>query len=546
VNEAVIKKLLERTYAPFFGRFGRLTQIQSALIPTLIKGINAVGIAPAASGKTEAGFAPIVERILTGDKNPLSVLYVAPTRALINDIEKRIRDPLTSLGLSLAVRTGDRPELHSKHPENVVLTTPESLDSLLCRYPRIWKDTRAVILDEIHLLDNTYRGDQLRILLRRLAKWHTQKPIHYCALSATISQPENLASRYFEPATVVRTDTIRGISVRLFPYMEDVIQFLRQKKCHKALIFCNSRKNVEELCLKLRKLWPQDRILVHHASLSRRERESVEEAMRTWGWGLCVCTMTMELGIDIGDIDAVVLCGPPPTPSAFFQRVGRGCRKGAEMLAIGCYRDEEEREQFEMYSFMAKRGLVEEVEYMADISVCVQQISSLLYGMPGGLRWDEIQDVLLPLCNAHILRPILAHLADSGFIEESLSRYRATTKLMDMGYKGFIHSNIPQSRDFRIMDADTGKVIGELFIEAAPGSHIVLSGRVWQVIQIKEKQRTLIVRHIGPLDSLAHFRRRRSCGAFYRYLPKELRQSLKEPRAARPLSGKESGFTLQT
>ena len=91
MNEAVIKKLLERNYAPFFGRFGRLTQIQSALIPTLMKGINAVGISPAASGKTEAAFAPVVERILTGDKNPLSVLYVAPTRALINDIEKRMQ-----------------------------------------------------------------------------------------------------------------------------------------------------------------------------------------------------------------------------------------------------------------------------------------------------------------------------------------------------------------------------------------------------------------------------------------------------------------------
>jgi hypothetical protein len=75
------------------------------------------------------------------------------------------------------------------------------------------------------------------------------------------------------------------------------------------------------------------------------------------------------------------------------------------------------------------------------------------------------------------------------------------------------------------MDAETGKVIGELFIEAALGSHIVLSGRVWQVLQIKQNQRTLTVGHIGPLDSLAHFRRRHSCGAFSRYLPKELTQS---------------------
>jgi ATP-dependent Lhr-like helicase len=236
--------------------------------------------------------------------------------------------------------------------------------------------------------------------------------------------------------------------------------------------------------------------------------------------------MTMELGIDIGDIDAVVLYGPPPTPSAFIQRAGRGSRKGNEMLAIGCYRnDRDERAQFEIYSHMAEKGLVEEIEYTADISVCVQQVFSLLYAMPGGLRWDDMRDILSPLCETDSFKAILVHLADLGFVEESLGRYRATTKLMDMGYRGYIHSNIPQTRDFRIMDAGTGRVIGELFIEAAVGSHFVLSGKVWQILQVKAKQKTLIVGQVGPLDSLAHFRRRYSCGAFSTYLPRELRLS---------------------
>jgi ATP-dependent Lhr-like helicase len=528
VNEAEIKMLLKRTYGPFFGSFGRMTPIQSALIPPLMKGKNAVGVSPPASGKTEAALGPMVERVLTIGVRPLSILYVAPTRALINDIEKRIRGPLGSVGLSLSVRTGDRPELRTTRPENVLLTTPESLDSLLCRYPRIWEDTRAVILDEIHLLDNTYRGDQLRILLRRLEKWHTEKPLQYCALSSTISQPENLASRYFESATVVRAGTTREISLHLFPDMEMVIRFLRQNKYHKALIFCNSRKNVEELALRLKTLWPRDRVLVHHGSLSRKERESVEEAMRTWQWGLCVCTMTMELGIDIGNIDAVVLYGPPHTPSAFIQRVGRAGRRGNEMLAVGCYRNrDDERVQFEIYSRMAQKGLVERIQYTADISVCVQQVFSLLFAMPGGLRWDDMRDMLSPLCEADTFKAILLHLTDIGFLEESLGRCRATTKLMDMAYRGFIHSNIPQIKDFRIIDADTERVIGELLIEAAVGSHFVLSGKVWQILQVKAKQRALIVRRIGPLDSTAHFTRRYACGAFSRYLPKELMPSAK-------------------
>lgn len=527
MNDAAIKKLLKRTYGPFFGGFGRLTPIQSALIPPLMEGKNAIGVSPAASGKTEAALAPIAERILTTGEKPLSILYLAPTRALINDIEKRIREPLASVGLTLSVRTGDRPELCTKHPENVLLTTPESLDSLLCRYPRIWKDTRAVILDEIHVLDNTYRGDQLRILIRRLEKWHTEKTVQSCALSATISQPADMADRYFESATVVRAGTIRGISIHLFPDMVEVIRFLRRNKYHKALIFCNSRKNVEELALSLKSLWPRDRILVHHGSLSRKERESVEATMRTWQWGLCVCTMTMELGIDIGDIDAVVLYGPPPTPSAFMQRIGRGGRRENEIQAIGCYRnDPDERAQFEIYSRMAERGLTEEIMYTADISVCIQQVFSILYGKPEGLRWDDMRNILSPLCDTDTFKAVLAHLTDLGLVEESLGRYRATTKLMDMGYRGFIHSNIPQTRDFRIMDADTGRVIGELFIEAAVGSHFVLSGKVWQILQVKSKQKTVIAGQVGPLDSVAHFARRYSFGAFSRYLPGELRPSV--------------------
>ena len=527
MNNEGIKKLLRKTHGPFFGSFGRLTPVQSALIPPLMQGKNAVGVSPAASGKTEAALAPIAERVLRIGAKPLSILYVAPTRALINDIEKRIREPLTSVGLSLSVRTGDRPELRTSYPENMLLTTPESLDSLICRYPRIWNDTRAVILDEIHLIDNTYRGDQLRILLRRFEKWHTENPIQYCALSATISQPANMAGRYFESATVVKAGKRRRISFHLFPDMEGVIQFLRKNKYHKVLIFCNSRKNTEELALGLKSLWPRDRILVHHGSLSRKERESVEEAMHTWQWGLCVCTTTMELGIDIGDIDAVVLYGPPPTPSAFIQRGGRGARRRNDMVIIGCYRnDSDERAQFETYSRMAEEGLVEEVEYAADISVCVQQVFSLLFGRPGGLKWDEMRDILSPLCETDNLKAISVHLADIGFLEESFGRYRATTKLMDMGYRGFVHSNIPETRDFRIIDADTGRVIGELFIEAALGSHFVLSGKVWQVLQIKAKRKQLIVRQVGPLDSLAHFSRRYSCGAFSRYLPGELRPSV--------------------
>jgi len=524
VNELEIKNLLKETYRPFFGSFGRLTAIQVALIPPLMEGKNAVGVSPAASGKTEAALAPVAERALRVGRNPLSILYVAPTRALINDVEKRARMPLASLGLSLSVRTGDRPQLRTADPENVLLTTPESLDSLLCRAPGIWRHTRAVILDEIHLVDGTYRGDQLRVLLRRLERFHTESPVQYCALSATISNPEEMGARYFPVATVVRAGPVREISFQLFSHMEEVIALLREKRYHKGLIFCNSRKEVEELALGLRNIWPQDRIVVHHGSLSRKERESVEQTMHRWSWGLCICTMTMELGIDIGDIDAVVLYGPPPTPSAFLQRGGRGGRRRKEMTIIGCYRGSPaEKEQLETFWHFARTGLVEETEYEPDISVCVQQVFSLLYGQPRGLSRQEMEELLFPLAEPNTLKTIVLHLMDRGFVEASLGRYRATTRLMNMGYRGLIHSNIPQTRDFRIVDADTGGAIGELSTDASLGARFVLAGRVWEVVEVKARQKQLVVRQVGPLDSDTRFGRRSSRGAFSGYLPKELR-----------------------
>lgn len=139
----------------------------------VLDGQNLVAISPAASGKTEAIVAPAVERLLPDRRGRFSVLYVSPTRALVNDLSRRMAEPLQYLELKLARKTGDHPTLDESKLPFMLITTPESFDSLLCRHTRIFKELSAVILDELHLLDNTPRGDQLRVLLERLRSTRT-------------------------------------------------------------------------------------------------------------------------------------------------------------------------------------------------------------------------------------------------------------------------------------------------------------------------------------------------------------------------------------
>ncbi|MEO0105659.1 MAG: DEAD/DEAH box helicase, partial [candidate division WOR-3 bacterium] len=165
MEEQVIKERLKRTWIPFFSRFGSLTEIQKKVIPKILEDKNLVIISPAATGKTEATVAPIVEKLLEKNKTDFSILYVSPTRALVNDLYRRLQYPFEYLNLKIEKKTGDRPRINEKKLPFILLTTPESFDSLLSRHTQIFTSLSYVILDEIHLLDNTPRGDQLRILL---------------------------------------------------------------------------------------------------------------------------------------------------------------------------------------------------------------------------------------------------------------------------------------------------------------------------------------------------------------------------------------------
>src|SRR5215210_1481808 len=228
-----------RTHLALLARFGHLTEVQARALAPLLAGRNCVLSAPTASGKTEAALAPMLERDLRQRSKEnsrrtvkhtkttrLRVLYVVPTRALSRDMARRLDGPLRKLAISMAVKTGDEPALNWLRPPEFLITTPESLDSLLANRPRLLCDVRAVVLDELHLYDDTPRGDQLRILLNRLRRIRTYAcsrgdaatdEVQFCALSATMQDAVRLASRYFVNPVLIESEGRRSLDAELRP-----------------------------------------------------------------------------------------------------------------------------------------------------------------------------------------------------------------------------------------------------------------------------------------------------------------------------------------
>lgn len=495
---AVIRRELAHTWYPFFSRFGRLTRIQEQAIPRMLAGENLVLISPAASGKTEAVTAPLIERLLRGGRQSCpAILYVSPTRALVNDLHRRLEGAVTALGLEIGRKTGDHPRVAERTLPFLLITTPESLDSLLCRRPRDLANLGAVVLDELHLLDNSPRGDQLRVLLERLRLINPN--LQYCALSATVDD-EGIGGRYFPGAGVVKVADERQIDATLFPLVGDwagrVVTELVERGCRKALVFFNARSWAEAAVSQLDRPPFQGQVRVHHGSLNRRAREEVEAAMTGENSGLLCCTSTLELGIDIGDVDAVVLVRPPFNVSSLLQRVGRGNRRNqGRLVAFGFYTDNWERFLFETLFDCARSGRLHEKPYTPSLSVIPQQIASYLYQRRRiGATAVAIRRALAPLGNPAAVEQVFRLLVEQGVVVATRPGiYALGDRLEKQVRYGRIHSNIQQKSfgKFEVREAATGRLLGSVFFVFR---QFLLAGRTWELVEFREKEALVLVK----------------------------------------------------
>ena len=302
-------------------------------------------IAPTGCGKTMAGFLPSLVELAEGHHKGLHTLYISPLKALATDIKRNLRAPVAEMGLDLRIedRTGDTSATQKRKqradPPHILLTTPESL-ALLTSYSdahRIFSGLKRVVVDEIHALSESKRGDQLMLALAALQRLCPN--MQRVGLSATVEDPHAISM-----FLACYPDTCEIIHAAAGPLPDiEMLQIdvpapwsgggasyaipavLLEVARHKTtLIFHNTRAQAE---IFFRNLWLANEtdlpIGIHHGSLSRDQRARVEEAMVRGQLRAIVCTGSLDLGIDWGDVDLVIQVGAPKNVKRLLQRIGR-------------------------------------------------------------------------------------------------------------------------------------------------------------------------------------------------------------------------------
>ncbi|MCA9796146.1 MAG: DEAD/DEAH box helicase, partial [Candidatus Eremiobacteraeota bacterium] len=389
-----LRRQLNRTWYAFLAHHPHPRPIQVRAAAPILEGRPVLLASATASGKTEAYAAPLVERWFERcARGEPKILIVGPTRALVNDLARRLEGPLRRCGIGLLRRTGDHPNDLTAEAAGVIVTTPESLDSVLSRHPRWLGSTGSVVLDELHVLQGTPRGDQLLCLLERLERVVVAlggPAPQRIAATATAANPEEVAARYLgQGAVVLCEESQRDFDLHLADctspaeMLKSLAERCRALGARKVLCFMPSRQEAEIYGAKLLGRPPfQTRVFVHHGSLSRQERERVEKAFLKAPSALCLATNTLELGIDIGDVDMVALFGAPPEVSSFLQRIGRGNRRGGRCQVLGLCRHPGEHQRMAHLGECAAEGRLYVDPDRPFRSVAVQQIFSLLFQNP--------------------------------------------------------------------------------------------------------------------------------------------------------------------
>jgi ATP-dependent Lhr-like helicase len=329
--------------------WSELRPLQDAAVAPVLDGKHALFLAPTAGGKTEAAVLPVLSRIVAEGWHPLSAIYLAPLRALLNNLLPRLEQYASFTGHRVALWHGDVGQSQRTRiiadPPDILLTTPESLESMLIsrRVNERWlfPHLRTVIVDEVHSFAAGDRGWHMLSILERLTRL-SGRELQRIGLSATVGNPEELLQWL--------TGSCTGDRVVLSPPAESIAEpkvtldfvgsldnaatvISRLHRGKKRLVFVDSRRRVEELALALRSL--DVTTFVSHGSLGRDERHRAEQAFSEATDCVIVATSTLELGIDVGDLDRVIQIDSPTTVAGFLQRVGRtGRRPGTSRNAL--------------------------------------------------------------------------------------------------------------------------------------------------------------------------------------------------------------------
>ncbi len=527
-------------------RWGSFRAIQEATFDYFRRGDDHILIsAGTSSGKTEAAMFPVITSLYNNPSDTVGALYIGPLKALIDDQFDRMDGILRESGIPVTGWHGDvdrnRKARFLDAPSGILQITPESLQNIVSGDPDIIRDLfsglRFVIIDEVHTFVDSDRGAQLQCCLHRMEVVAGCDP-RRIGLSATLSDTA-LAANWLSSDTGRRTSVIRdpsasdrSVCVRYhgFPvpdedgddterkraitgFYRNLLEEVRGGKC---IVFVNSRYDAEVIGRSLRKVAERtmgngDWIHVHHGSVSHEFRRRAEEDLKDPSKQVTVVsTVTLELGIDIGELDRIVQVDAPFTCTGMVQRMGRsGRRGGGQRMVVFCREDSSEPwssvdgvsmdlvKAIAMTELIMNEGWTEPpVDRRYPFGLLYHQTMEFLKESTGA-RFGTLSSEVLSMkpfseIDKDAYKKLLRHMVSSG----QLVRMEDGTLLI--GPKGekvaFGHdfcSVFKVKKEIDVISPD-GRV-GSIQGVPDEGELIQLAGRIWQVIEVRSEDATVLV-----------------------------------------------------
>ncbi len=541
VPKSKIIKVLNPTFKKwFFKKFKDFTLPQEYSIYTIHTRENILVSAPTGSGKTLSAFGAILNELVDLDEkeilqDQIYAVYISPLKALSNDIERNLLEPLKEIEelskrkskIRVGVRTGDTTQYQraklAKIPPHILITTPESLAIMLSspKFRENFRNVQWTIIDEIHSIAENKRGVHLSLSLERLQ--HLSEGLTRIGLSATVAPLEDIAEFLVGPkrkCKLVDVQFIKEYDFEVISPVKDLIN-VSQNKLHSkmyqlinkliqehrtTLIFTNTRAATERIVHHLKDKFPKKytvqgddaRTLIgaHHGSLSKQHRLKLENDLKKGKLKAVVCSTSLELGIDIGFVDLVICLGSPKSVARLLQRAGRSGhsinkKTKARIIVL-------DNDDLIECSVMLKSALNKKIDRIHIPTNCLDVLAQQIVGMAVEEDWEEkelFKTIKQSYCYKDLTKKdfneILEYLAGEYVSLESRYIYaKIWRNVGKIGKKGRMTRVIYMTNIGTIPDQTQIKVkIGDSFIgtidegfleRLKPGDIFVLGGDIYQ------------------------------------------------------------------
>lgn len=508
-----------------------------------------------ASGKTEAAFFPILSELCEKYEKGIRVLYIAPLKSLINDQFERMEELLREAGIPVTRWHGDVSASQKKKiledPQGILQITPESLEAMLINrsndIARIFAGLDFVVIDEIHTLIGSDRGNQILCQLSRIERLAQRQP-RRVGLSATVGNSEYVAQwlasgtdREVEVPEVPREKTHWRLGLEHFfiandqedqtknsldgekgkkaqidsgyEYMYDCV------KDKKSLVFSNSREETEYLTATFRQIaanrGDRDIFLIHHGNLSAPIREEAERKMKNDELQAVTCaTVTLELGVDIGRLERVLQNESPNSVSSFLQRLGRSGRRGQPPEMMMVFREEDPIPNTPLPQlipwnlikgiaiiqlYVEERFIETPMHKKMPLSLLFHQTLSML-ASSGELTPARLAERMLALppfmsVDKEIYRELLVSMINNDFIEMTEEKGLIVGLAGERLLRSFkFYAVFKDSEDYSVRCGSDE--IGTITTPPPVGDRFALAGKVWEVEELDVQRKLIYVKSI--------------------------------------------------